>query len=183
MDEIWKPIADFEGYEVSNRGRVRSIKKPLKPVILSLQKTKRGYLKVMLHKGPPGARIHKNCRVHVLVLSAFIGPRPAGLEGDHINRVKTDNSIENLRWVTPEENKKNIDWACSKFRGRPGTLTAEDAVAIAAIKGTRTAIEIAASYGVHANTILDIFHGRSWSHATGLTKRERRNKLTTYQGR
>ena len=38
------------------------------------------------------------------VLSAWVGPRPEGYECDHINGVPTDNRLENLEWVTKEEN-------------------------------------------------------------------------------
>ena len=41
------------------------------------------------------------------VLETFIGPRPHGLECDHINRIPHDNRLENLRWVTRSENMRN----------------------------------------------------------------------------
>jgi hypothetical protein len=44
-----------------------------------------------------------------LVAEAFI-PNPDGLpEVDHINRIRTDNCVENLRWVTRKENMNNSD--------------------------------------------------------------------------
>lgn len=46
----------------------------------------------------------KICRVHVLVLEAFVGPRPDGLQGCHWNDIKTDNRLENLRWDTASAN-------------------------------------------------------------------------------
>ena len=47
--------------------------------------------------------------VHQLVLEAFEGPRPEGLVCDHINRDKLDNRIENLRYVTKQENHANAE--------------------------------------------------------------------------
>ena len=38
---------------------------------------------------------------------AFIGMPPEGKECDHINRVRDDNRLENLRWVTKIENERN----------------------------------------------------------------------------
>ena len=50
--EIWKPIKDFEGYEVSNMGNVRSLnyKRTGEIKILKPQKDKNGYLIVNLYK-------------------------------------------------------------------------------------------------------------------------------------
>ena len=58
-----------------------------------------GYLKVRI------GGVMKNA--HRLVAEAFI-PNPNNKpEVDHINTVKTDNRVENLRWVTREENCNN----------------------------------------------------------------------------
>jgi hypothetical protein len=45
--------------------------------------------------------------VHRLVAEAFIGPRPIDKTVDHINRVRDDNRIENLRYATASEQNKN----------------------------------------------------------------------------
>ena len=45
--------------------------------------------------------------VHRLVYETFNGPIPDGYEIDHVNRIKTDNSIHNLRVVTHKENCAN----------------------------------------------------------------------------
>lgn len=42
--------------------------------------------------------------VHDLVLTAFVGPRPAGSLGLHWNDIPTDNRLENLRWGTKRDN-------------------------------------------------------------------------------
>jgi len=60
------------------------------------------------------ARLYNNgeskfLKVHRLVLEAFVGPCPLGLQADHIDRDKTNNRISNLRWVSCSENNKNRD--------------------------------------------------------------------------
>jgi hypothetical protein len=49
----------------------------------------------------------KRYYVHALVLEAFVGPRPAGHETNHINGNKADNRLENLEWVSTSENQKH----------------------------------------------------------------------------
>lgn len=100
-EEVWKPVVGFEGkYEASNRGRVRSLVAG-RPRVFKHHVNSDGYQQVALGKR------FTNIYVHSLVLEAFVGPRPEGYECDHINTVRDDNRLENLRWVTKGENRKN----------------------------------------------------------------------------
>lgn len=109
MSARWLPVVGFEGlYEVSDRGRVRSLPRRLsdgrrwKGRILKLDRSdKRGYLRVGLTA--PGARpVHR--MVHRLVLESFIGPCPPGLQCRHLNGKPPDCRLVNLTWGTPSEN-------------------------------------------------------------------------------
>ena len=95
--EVWKDIKGYEGhYQVSDMGNVRSLKrnKNLKP-----SPSNHGYLLVDLYKD--GKR--KMCKVHRLVAQTFI-PNPENKPTvDHINTIKTDNRVSNLRWFTRKE--------------------------------------------------------------------------------
>ena len=98
MEEIWKDIKGLNNYFVSNLGRVK-----FGDFIKSQNKTKTGYLRVYI--GVNGKR--KIFRVHRLVAEAFI-PNPENKPCvDHINCVRDDNRLCNLRWVTHKENNNN----------------------------------------------------------------------------
>lgn len=106
--EIWKEIDGFPLYEVSNLGRVRSwrtysgrstAKSPRMLKLSPFQGKK--YLRVGVTNSY-GKVIHK--RVHRLVLEAFIGPCPEGMEGCHNDGDPTNNKLENLRWDTHSNN-------------------------------------------------------------------------------
>ena len=108
-DERWLPVPRFEGaYEVSDRGRVRSLDRigstgnRLKGKVLTPQKTWNGRLRVDLYH-PDGG--HKWVTVHRLVLEAFEGPCPEGHECCHWDDDPENNRLENLRWDTRSSNK------------------------------------------------------------------------------
>ena len=105
MNEIWKPIKDYEGlYEVSNLGRVKSLnyKRTGKEKILK-NSERNGYLVVSLVKNGKLKQFY----VHKLVAEAFILNPENKPCIDHINTIRNDNRIENLRWVTYKENMNN----------------------------------------------------------------------------
>lgn len=96
--EIYKDIPGYEGYyQVSNLGNVKSIRS--NKVIKPTPHTK-GYLKAQLCVN--GKR--KMLYIHRLVAELFI-PNELGLEQvNHINRDKHDNRVENLEWVSCQDN-------------------------------------------------------------------------------
>lgn len=67
----------------------------------------------------------KRYSVHRLVAEAFFGEIPDGYEVDHINRNRGDNSVENLRIVTPSENQRNTSQN-DRVDARGGTHKYED---------------------------------------------------------
>lgn len=101
MREIWKDIEGYEGlYQISNLGRVKSFKRYSEGKILKARKVTKGYLQVTLLKNGKG----KNKKVHRLVAQAFIMNPNNCPQVNHINGNKTDNTVQNLEWVTNKEN-------------------------------------------------------------------------------
>lgn len=89
--EMWKPIKDLPGYSVSNEGRVR---KDSTGQIMVLSKNG-GYCRITISK-----------HVHRLVAEAFI-EKPDDESKcwvDHIDGNRSNNNVDNLRWVSPSEN-------------------------------------------------------------------------------
>lgn len=117
--EKWRSVVGFEGlYEVSDHARVRSIPRTFtrtrqgNPVeveiqgrVLSQSPDKHGYLLVQLPRTVDGRQRNCRVRVNVLMLEAFIGPRPEGMVARHRNDVPGDNRLENLLWGTQSQNR------------------------------------------------------------------------------
>ena len=62
----------------------------------------------------------RNLRVHRLVAMAFLEEpeNPEATEVDHINHCRCDNRVENLRWVTRQENMRNLKSNYRKYQNR-----------------------------------------------------------------
>jgi len=111
--EEWKIIDNYKNYQISNLGNVKNIKtnKLLTPYLHNA-----GYYKVDLCENYKRNKYY----IHRLIAISFI-PNPNNLqEVDHIDKNKSNNSINNLRWITHNNNaynqnkKKN---STSKYRG------------------------------------------------------------------
>lgn len=115
--EQWRPVIGWEGaYEVSDAGRVRSIDRVVhrSDGVISLIRGKllkpcampggRGHLFVNLSAPGVGARLES---VHRLVLIAFVGQAPDGMECCHNDGDPTNNQLANLRWDTRSENMRD----------------------------------------------------------------------------
>lgn len=104
--ERWRVLPSNENYLISDQEGVMRIApgKGTKPgKVLKPATTRDGYKKVELFRnGTPSSRY-----VHRVVIETFIGEIPAGLEVNHINGEKADNSLKNLEVATHEMNVKH----------------------------------------------------------------------------
>ena len=91
--EIWKEIKGYEGYEVSNLGRVKSLKRK-KEIFFLFVRDGGGYLQVVLCKNTKT----KTKKVHKLVAIMFLNHKPSGykLVVDHIDNNKLNNKTINI---------------------------------------------------------------------------------------
>jgi len=128
--EIWKDVVGVYGYKISNLGRVLSVGREIyRPTgnfktqdkLMTIQTNIYGYRTVMLSPGHGTITFF----IHKLIALAFI-PNPHNKpEINHINGIKSDNSIINLEWCTHKENMKHArDTGLIK---KSTTITNEDA--------------------------------------------------------
>lgn len=117
--EVWKDVLGYEGlYEVSNFGNIRNNRGK----ILSYKPGNNGYVRVILRKNGTEGRLS----IHRLVAQAFIENPENKPEVDHINRIKNDNRVINLRWAYSHENRQNVGIFSSNTSGTSGICETAD---------------------------------------------------------
>lgn len=94
-----RPIPEYPGYWVTSHGDVYSAMRG-QLVLRKAFPEGLGYMAIKMWNN--GKKLGK--KVHRLVLSAFVGPCPNGMECDHIDGNPSNNDISNLQWITHQEN-------------------------------------------------------------------------------
>lgn len=160
--ETWKPVVSrgvsFVGYEVSDLGNIRSSSGMLKPFSDGVR-----YMRVdLMRDGKKHPR-----RVHNLVLEAFAGPSPKGMEACHGNLGCLVNSLDNLCWGARAKNmgEDKVRDGTSNRGERCGAnkLTENQVVEIRSmLRNGVPQREIATIYGVIQQTISSIKSGKIW---------------------
>ena len=96
MEEIWKPVNEFPNYHISTFGNIKNVitNKPLKTSL------KGGYLSVSLVNNYN----RSSYKISRLVALTFIENPENKLEVNHKDKNKLNNKIDNLEWMTRQEN-------------------------------------------------------------------------------
>lgn len=169
----YRQVPEFENYRVGSdgtlwsnlgcRGRIRSDWRQLKCYV-----DQRGYVVVTLCRGE-----ERHARtLHRLVLEAFVGPRPEGMEACHFpDRSPLNNRLDNLRWDTPKANSgdKQVHGTIVFGEQQPmAKLTNETAEqARLAYAAGASPKDLAAQYGVQLTVMTACLKGRTWKRAGG----------------
>lgn len=176
--EEWRPVPGWEGsYAVSSHGRVKSLSrivmhsqggpKRLRERILSIRIAS-GYPMVSLYV----AGVCFNRQVHELVLTAFVGPCPKGLECRHRDGNKTNARLDNLHWGTHSDNNLDKREHGTDNRGAQhplAKLTDDDIRSIRKRYCRRSyhdsnMRELCAEYGISQAQLSRILSRKLWSH-------------------
>jgi len=110
-------------------------------------------------------------KVHRAVALAFLGPRPARAQINHISGEKTDNSVRNLEYISCRQNVRHAwdnglrtaDQVAGEKHPR-SKLTEAQVREIRSAEGKATATELAERFGVTVQNIIQILKRRTWKH-------------------
>lgn len=157
-----KAIPGFDGYYAGEDGFVYSVKTGKYKRLTSYKSKKHPYLMVGVHQN--GKKTKK--KIHTLILMAFVGDRPVGLEARHLDGNCLNNKPSNLKWGTRQENvddKKIHGTIPIGTRNGRAKLTKEQVLEIISLKGDLSTGAIACKFNVAQTTISAIHTGRSWN--------------------
>jgi HNH endonuclease len=169
----FKDIPGCTGYCVGDDGSVWSSKprprardrtpRPWRRLALTPEE-RSGHLQVSFNNDS-GKRVY--FRVHRLVLEAFKGPCPIGMEGCHDpDPDPSNNRIENLRWDTHEANNHDTvrhGRLCQGERNHLSKLMEIEVIEIRRLAGLKVIHEIiAARFGVSRQTVGDVVNRKTW---------------------
>lgn len=113
--EFWAPIKDFENYSVSSTGRVKTstYRGQKMDSEISVHPNNGGYYRVHLWR--QGKMFTKS--IHRIVLETFACDGCYGRQAAHLDGNKSNNKIDNLRWVTAKENNRHQEVHGTRLRG------------------------------------------------------------------
>ncbi len=171
-----RPIPDFPGYAASADGSIWTCRERGGPrqwrlgsrwTIMKPATSKDGYLRLTV----TDAGNVRRCRfVHMLVLAAFAGPCPTGLQARHLDGKKLNCRADNLAWGTVQENHDDKQRHGTTARGeRDGNakLTADAVREIRELARQGVHLKtLHLRFGVTDVTIYHIVNRRTWKHVS-----------------
>jgi len=173
--ELWKPVRGYEGlYEVSNKGRVRSLsrfknnhskKQYIGERILTNSPMTNGYLRVNLNKGG----VPKHYFIHRLVAQHFLINPGNKRTINHRDGNPRNNDVSNLEWATDYENIHHaMDTGLMNYKGEGNPMSKLTGKDVRRIKmGLKMGIkqrELATIFNISQSLISTIGSERRWKH-------------------
>ncbi len=160
----FRPIEGWSDYRIDADGILWRMKSGRwRQIMGSVQAA--GHIKVALADGN-GHRTNRY--IHRLVLEAFRGPCPDGMECRHLDGNPQNNRLDNLRWGTRTENMADAIRHGTTNRGTRtnfAKLTDDDVIAIRELRRRGVHLKvIAAQFGIRPEHVWHIAVGRSWKH-------------------
>lgn len=180
--EVWRKVKGYEDhYLVSSFGRIKAKLRVVRFASRWGTMTERTFPERILVPSDVGGRmavwLHKNgkaklCSVHILVLEAYTGPRPApNIEGCHEDGDFKNNRHDNLRWDTHKGNHQDRirhGTNCAGENNAQAKLTEQMVIEARRLYSTGKYLmkEVAFKLGVHEGLIGRAIKGRTWKHLT-----------------
>ena len=173
LAELWKPITGYEGYEVSNFGKIRSLDRIVpwrdgltrraNGKLIQPSQIRGGYFRVCLTN-------QKREYVHVLVAREFIGPKPSRYDVNHIDGNKANNTIDNLEYVTRGENIRHA-FRLGLMKPQVGESSHSAKLTDDKVREIRKRLasgerrrDLVTEFGVSATCINEIARRENWKH-------------------
>ncbi len=163
MDDGWRDVEHYPGYQVSREGQVRTLKRGGK--LLAQVEGSRGYMRVNLYRDGKA----KHFLVHRLVAAAWLGPIPPGKQVNHRDGAKSNNTLSNLEIITAEANRAHAlrhGFFCSKGEANPrAKLKESDVVEIRRCLAAGVRVrDLAIRYDLSDRAIYLVWRRKTWSH-------------------
>jgi len=118
-----------------------------------------GYRQLRFGRNEPHQQVHR------LVLNAFVGECPKGMEACHNNGIRSDNRLSNLRWDTRSGNHADKRQHGTSNNGEKHSFAVLDNEAVRTIRESNDSLHaLAVRYGVAKSTICRIQKRKRWSH-------------------
>jgi hypothetical protein len=159
-----RQIPNFLDYLITKDGRIWS---HISGKWLNPGKNKHGYFEVRLQQKGKG----RTRPVHRLLLEAWVGPCPEGMECRHLNGNPSDNRLENLKWGTRSENiadavrhGTNLNFFQRGENAPRAKLTKQQALLVYNLyhKAKYKITNLAKEFGVSRSAVYHIIEKRTW---------------------
>ena len=169
---VWRAVKGYEGnYDVSSQGAVRSCKRKVRTKTGVVQRRKGRVLRhgtdrnggkfVLLSRQ---GKV-RNCKIHLLVLEAFVGARPAGLDVVFKDNDRSNCAVTNLSYGKVAAADKN--YARGERHGH-AKLSPAKVILIRGLYPRVTQQAFAKIFGVEQVTIFQVIHDKTWKDVTSV---------------